>query len=709
MFSPSPPHSCGGEGRGEEACPVLRGSSHAPLPGPLPAARGEGTRSALTRPFQILFRAPTPILAWSFTALSLCIALPGHAQAQDKNSSASEQESALIHVLQSDAPPEEKAVTCKKLAIHGTEKAVPALAPLLADERFASWARIALEAIPGSAPDQALRKAVGELHGRLLVGVINSIGVRRDPKAVGALSRKLNDSDTEVASAAAVSLGKIGGPQSAKALRRALEKAPESVRPAVAEGCVRCAETFLAAGKPGEAVKLYDAVRSAPLPKERILEGLRGAILARGSAGIPLLLAQLHSDDRDFFNIGLRVARELPGTDATAAVAGAFSDAIPERQPLILLALADRADSGAMAVVTVAARHGDKKVRLVAIDALDRAGDPATLSVLLNDATDQDPEISQPSLAALVRLAGGDVDSDLLARFSNSSGRMRQTLITLAGRRGIQKALPLIVSSVGDPDEDIRAAAIQALTAIGGENEVAELARALEKSEIPAERAHIESVLVTLSARSGAKCVPALKSLMESAEPEKRKAALHALAAAGGSDALATIAAATEDKDSSLQDEAVRTLSNWPNAWPEDEAVAEPLLHTAKTDTNSAHQLLAFRGYLQFLLGDEKLKDADKLVKMQEILPLLQRPQEKITGIAVLQGIPDPRALELLATLAAEPAVADDACAALVQAASQDRPSISTDQRKQALELALAKSTKEETKQKAEQALKILR
>ena len=35
----------------------------------------------------------------------------------------------LIAVLQSDAPKSEKAITCKRLAIYGTEQAVPSLAP----------------------------------------------------------------------------------------------------------------------------------------------------------------------------------------------------------------------------------------------------------------------------------------------------------------------------------------------------------------------------------------------------------------------------------------------------------------------------------------------------------------------------------------------------------------------------------------------------
>src|SRR5690606_35374517 len=62
----------------------------------------------------------------------------------------------LIEVLRSGAPPE-KAIACKQLAVHGTEEAVPELAKLLSDDRLASWSRIALEAIPDRAADEALR------------------------------------------------------------------------------------------------------------------------------------------------------------------------------------------------------------------------------------------------------------------------------------------------------------------------------------------------------------------------------------------------------------------------------------------------------------------------------------------------------------------------------------------------------------------------
>ena len=127
--------------------------------------------------------------------------LPLSAQ-QPKDSAVEEKR--LLQVLRSDAPAAQKAITCKELAIHGSGAAVPDLAKLLPNPQLSSWSRIALEAIPGEQSDAALRQAAESLRGQLLVGVINSIGVRRDKKAVPILIARLQDGDLEVAAAAAV-------------------------------------------------------------------------------------------------------------------------------------------------------------------------------------------------------------------------------------------------------------------------------------------------------------------------------------------------------------------------------------------------------------------------------------------------------------------------------------------------------------------------
>ena len=81
--------------------------------------------------------------------------------ADDPNTSA-EQETELLAVLRSDAPARRKRSPARNWRSTGSSEAVPDLAKLLPDPQLSSWARIALEAIPGAAADEALREASGD-------------------------------------------------------------------------------------------------------------------------------------------------------------------------------------------------------------------------------------------------------------------------------------------------------------------------------------------------------------------------------------------------------------------------------------------------------------------------------------------------------------------------------------------------------------------
>jgi HEAT repeat protein len=191
-------------------------------------------------------------------------------------------EKKLIAVLgSSGASRKEKADACRELGLIGAKDAVPALAALLADPKLSHMARYGLEPIPDPSVDEALRDAAGKLKGRPLVGVIGSLGVRRDPKAVPLLTKMLENPEPDVAPTAARSLGKIGTADAAKVLQQALAEVPAPLRPAVADGCLGCAEAMLASGKRDEAAALYEAVGKADLPKHFRIAAAQGAILTR--------------------------------------------------------------------------------------------------------------------------------------------------------------------------------------------------------------------------------------------------------------------------------------------------------------------------------------------------------------------------------------------------------------------------------------------
>lgn len=177
-------------------------------------------------------------------------------------------EAGLIEILKKpDSPVFAKAKACQRLATVGGKEAVPALAALLPDPQFSHYARIGLEANPDPAVDEAFRNALGKLNGLPLVGVVNSIGQRKDAKALNALVKLLDGKDADVAKAAAAALGRISGTQAAGALQKALRSPKTPVFPAAAGAALVCAEGLLAQGDHKQARALYSALNRPEVPK----------------------------------------------------------------------------------------------------------------------------------------------------------------------------------------------------------------------------------------------------------------------------------------------------------------------------------------------------------------------------------------------------------------------------------------------------------
>jgi HEAT repeat protein len=199
---------------------------------------------------------------------ALLLTLVGPSSGQDAPRSARGEEAELIAVLKSNASREVKAGACRRLSLVGTRESVPTLSALLGDEALGHMARYALEPIPDPAVDAALRDALGKLKGRPLVGVIGSIGVRRDAEAVDRLAGLLKDGDAEVAQATARALGRIGTAPAVKALLNGLADASPANRPAFYEGLFRAADAMATRGRTTDALAIYEKLVQAEAPPQ---------------------------------------------------------------------------------------------------------------------------------------------------------------------------------------------------------------------------------------------------------------------------------------------------------------------------------------------------------------------------------------------------------------------------------------------------------
>lgn len=549
-----------------------------------------------------------------------------------------------LAVLKSNAPDGDKAIACKTLAVYGQAEAVPALGALLPDERMASWARIALEAIPGSAPSKALRDALPKLHGKLLVGVINSLGVRRDTRAVSALAGRLTDADAQVAAAAAVALGQIGGDRAARALAKSLASAPGGNRSALAQGLILCAERFLAEGKSSSAARWYDTVRQADVPKQRVLEGTRGAILARAAKGMPLLLETLRSPDKATRGLGLRTARELPGVKVTEALAGELQQTSPERAGQLFLALADRNDAAVLPVVLSTARGGSRNLRLLAIDVMIREGKPVCVPVLFELLTGSDAELAKAAKAALASWWGREVDGQLITRLDSATGGSRRSLIELAGQRHVAATLPQLLKAAGDADAAIRTASIKAMGETVGVADLGSLIDLLGKARSADEISEVQAALESACTRleDKAACAGKLIAGLATGSSPVKCALLHVLGVVSTPGALNAVQAALTSSEPTVRDTAVRVLADWP------EAPALPaLLEVFRTTADESHRFLALRGCVRLLdLGGQPAAKAAETYR--DLLSRTQRADDRKVLLSGLANVADLAALKLV-------------------------------------------------------------
>jgi len=571
-----------------------------------------------------------------------------------------EKENELLAVLRSEASDADKAIACKGLAIYGSATAVPDLAKLLPDSQLSSWARIALEAIPGEASDEALREAAGSLEGRLLVGMINSIGVRQDAKSVDLLTAKLQDTDAEVASAAAVALGHIGNDTATKSLRAALAAAPAKVRSAVAEGCVLCAERLHNAGESVAAAEIYDEVRNADVPKQRILEATRGAILARSQKGIPLLLKLFESPDKAMFQLALGTAREYRGNTVDPFLADEISRVQPDRAALIIQAMADRPKTVLLPAVLKAAEQGPKQVRMSAIDALSRVGDDSCLSALLEIAISSDEDLATAAQETLAVLPGRHVDGEIGVLLPSATGDRYRILLQLVGQRRIANVVEEIEKALDHSDSAVRSAALVALGETVALNKlsvlVAQVVRPRHAEDAPVAQQALKAASVRMPDREA--CAAQLTVALRRSPAATRTTLLEIISAVGGTTALQTLATASKGKDPQLQDAGSRLLGTWNSL-----AAAPVLLDLAKTGPAEKYRIRALRGYIG-LARKFPMSHQARAEMCRNAINATNRTAERKLVLDVLKIHPSAPGLRLATDAMKVPALKADATAA---------------------------------------------
>jgi HEAT repeat protein len=583
-------------------------------------------------------------------------------------SAAVAEQAALIEVLHSDAGRWEKVAACRQLARVGGVEAVPALAGLLADSELAHMARYALEAIPYPEVDQALRAALEDLDGLLLAGVVQSLGTRRDREAVRPLAGLLGHADPVVAEAAARSLGRIGSVAAVEALGAAWSEAPVEQRPMLDDALLHAASVRLTDGDGPGAVRVYDRLRASTDPAVRAA-ALRGAILARGEAGIPMLRAAVAVEDVHDFTVALHTALELPGTATTEALTQVVDELPVDRRPLVIQALGLRADPSATPALEAWAIEGATPVRVAAIRSLVQLAAVDALEVLRGLIADNDPAVAEAARTAVAVLPGREVDELVVSLLDDADAGRRRLAVEWVGQRRLVAALPNLLAIAAGDEPTLHGPALRVLGELAGPAEMAGMIRLLEHTGQPQD---VVRTLMAAYTRQPAEVQETMRAAIVKAFPERpagiQIVLLPLLRALGGPAALAAVQRAAEGGAPALREAAVRTLCEWPTP----DAVPD-LAERLRSEQDQTLRVLALRGYLRLVQAAEAPADekADALVYG---LQQAERAEEQKMVMGALGGLPDLTALEHLTAYFDHEEVGLDAARAAVRIAAALAP-----------------------------------
>ncbi|MCX5655812.1 MAG: hypothetical protein NTY65_14330, partial [Planctomycetota bacterium] len=607
---------------------------------------------------------------------------------------------------------------CRYLAIVGSSESVPALAALLGDEKLSDPARIALEPMRDPAAGAALRQALGQpaghgtpavpgVKGKLLAGVIGSVGARRDAPAVPALAALTGDADADVARSAVAALGAIGTSDAAKALDEVAAKAPEALQRPIAQARLTCAAGLAQAGKGAEAAAIYRSLLGAKSATATRPAALRGLVSIQSRLeALKTITDALRGDDDAMRAAAISAFVGSGDPSLKAAVAEQLPSLNTAAQKALLAVLPDQRDVRArLGLLKLIDESKDEALRAAAIACLGAHGQAEDVAMLAKAATkDAGPEAAA-ARKALDQMGGAGVSEAIVRLLASSDAPTRNMALALVAGRRIETAMPALLKMSGGADATVAGEAVKALAVIAGPAELPGLVKILVSTGDDAVRSSIENAVATICSRTSDReaCARAvLPGMVSAISPASRMAMVRLLPRVKTPEALATAQRVMRDEaGTEIGQTAIRAISEWP-----DIAAAQSLLDYAKTAKNANDAVLAMRGCLR--LADQKDQPlAKRLSVYRSVLEAAQRPDEKKQALAGLADLPSPDALDVLVKYVKDPAIGADAAQATMRLARQSGAGF-RQQAEAALQQVKANAPTEEIRQLADAAIKNL-
>ena len=493
--------------------------------------------------------------------LALVLLFPG---LQPSLRGAETNEQQLMQLLQSNASPMEKDSACAQLKRIGTDESVPALAALLTDEQLSQSARYALEAMSSPEAGRSLIAALDNTTGLTKAGIIESLGIRSETKAMPALAKALADSDPAVACAAATALGQIANPEAVAALQAALNGSAGPVHNAVVDATLRCANHLLAVGEQPKASALFQQLYDTQKEDFARVAAFRGVILAGVKQSLALATQAILGKAGPGQTAALQLVHDLDALGATEAFAQLLPQVGAPVQVALVEGLSQRNDPKAAPAIAALMSSAVPEVRLAAINALAIIGDNTAVLLLAESTASATGAEQSAAREALVQLRRGQSAEMMLDQLPTAKPAVQAELARALGARGESAAIPKLLELARQGSDSARKAALLALAQLVDQGQLASLVQLVVEAKNDTARAQaaeaLNSACQHVQSRRGRVDVEPLVSGLATGSAEARMALLPVCAGFNDLQVRTALRAAIGDTNLQVRAAAIRAL-----------------------------------------------------------------------------------------------------------------------------------------------------
>lgn len=586
------------------------------------------------------------------------------------------EEDQLITVLKSQESLQKKDAACARLKIIGTDKCISALESLLPDKNLSHSARYALEPMASTKAEQALLQALDKTEGPIRIGIISSLGVRHDEKAVSRLARLIKDSDRATTKAACMALGQIGGASALKPMMEALrdrEGVKEAVPRELEDGILRCANSLLAAGKESTALSAFKELGRSPwIDTGTKLAVYMGMIRASSKDGLSLETAALRGGDPIERAAALKLAPELKLPGTTEALTAILPVLGPQSQSALIEALQRRNDSSAAATIATIANSPSAEVRLAVIHALRDLGDEKQTGLLAKMAASAQGDEQSAARQALVDLRRGPVTPELIRLLQSQVPAIAAEAARAIGQRGDPGALPGLLDLARTVPEEKRQPVLSALGSLAGEAEIPALLGLVADAKNQSARTQAaEAVNATYQRcemKTGHAPAAALIAKLNSAAPETRAALMPICSTLHSPEIRTALRKAVQDSNQSVREAAIRAMCD-----TSDPGLLQDLVQLAASVPDDNFKTMAISACVRLTSPEENphLTNAERLQPLETILATPLNTAQKRQVLGGLGAIGDLKSFRLVEPMIKEPEVQAEASQAAVSIAAK--------------------------------------